>query len=311
MKSMLMKQPFDIVAITESKRSDDHPVSELHHNYKWIGKNRSANGGGGIGFLLNNKTVPITDANLLNSQDDDVERLWIAIRIANTPIAIGITYFPQDNIKACEDSATELHNELIQNVAELETVYDNILLLGDFNGKVSQFKPPGQKSSNGNLVENIQNTTNMINLNVDDKCEGKITWQRGALSSTIDYALCSNKLYEVIRGVKVDEEQSYSIGSDHNFMVIDIEIPAPHSSNRKGMQSEKMLRNGTLRIKPTGRHSRSHHEICLWVGMHNHSQVLMIYGQISKNAYLKQENNRLDTNNTTTKRSSGTRKLLN
>lgn len=222
----------DIVAVAESKRNSDHIVSDLHKDFKWIGKNRSKNRGGGIGFIYKSNNVSVINDDLLNSKDDHFERLWILIKVGAEQIALGVVYFPVDNDTRLRDEATELHNELIQNIGELQS--DKILLLGDFNGKIEQFKDHGKCSSNGILVENIIEVTELQLLNTDRKCSGRITWNRGPLESVIDYAMCSNGMYTIIESMVVDEEKLLSIGSDHNFLAINARIPTILVKSGKG-----------------------------------------------------------------------------
>ena len=82
MKNILVEKPFDIMCITESKCSDDYPMIKIHQDYKWTGKNRSTNGGGGIGFLVNNHTISVIAKNY------DFEWLWISAKMEDTQLAI-------------------------------------------------------------------------------------------------------------------------------------------------------------------------------------------------------------------------------
>ena len=158
-EQVLNENRFDIVAIAESKRDQDHPVSHLHSEYKWIGKNRVHKQGGGIGFLYNSNTVSINNDDLLNSKCDSLERLWIDVNIGNMSVALGVVYFPVDNKADERENAEILHNELLQDIATLETSHNQVLLVGDFNGRISCFKDPGKLSSNGLLIENLSNVT--------------------------------------------------------------------------------------------------------------------------------------------------------
>ena len=121
----------DIIAPTETKRNDNHPVTELHNNYNCIGKNRSNGKVGGIGFMYNSKHVSLNDDNLLNSKSDGLERLWISTKIEKSVVSIGVVYFPVDNVAGLYEDASELQNELLQNIAELQHSFPNTLLIGD------------------------------------------------------------------------------------------------------------------------------------------------------------------------------------
>ena len=186
MKHLLRENNLDIIALSETKRNDDHPVTELAKNYNWIGKNRMNGRDGGIGFVYNSKTVTLADDSLLNSKSDEFEWLWISFKVEKCTMALGIVYFPVDNVASLHDDAVQLHNELLQNIGELQHRYANILLIGDFNGKSTIFRKPGKPSSNGPLIDNLTEATDMVLLNSSEKCTGTITWARGAQQSTID-----------------------------------------------------------------------------------------------------------------------------
>ena len=225
MKEMLDVHKLDMIAICESQRNDDHPVVEMHEDYIWLGKNRKDGMGGGVGFLCNKKSISVNDDNLLESKVDDYERYWISVKVNRLTIAIGVTYFPVDNKSDKFESAQKLQQELVENIADLQNKFDKVILLGDFNGKIAEFRIPGKVSSNGTLLENLAESTDMVILNVDTKCTGETTWQRGPLKSVIDYVLCPQNMYNYIEYLCIDEEQNFSVGSDHNFLILKAHLP--------------------------------------------------------------------------------------
>ena len=235
MKQLLQKHNIDIVAISESKRDDDHPVINIHPDYAWIGKNRSTGKGGGVGFMLNKNSVSVTDGILLNSMDDEFERLWMSIKVLDTTIALGVVYFPVDNLGDRAEDAQRLHYELIQNVGTLENKFDKVLLVGDFNGKIKSCRDPSRPSSNGQLLDHMVDVTELVVLNESSKCSGSITWSRGQQTSTIDYVLCSTPMYDITKSLCIDESQQYSLGSDHNFLLVDVLL----ESRKKPLHDDK------------------------------------------------------------------------
>jgi hypothetical protein len=98
-------------------------------------------------------------------------------------------------------------------------------LYGDFNGKIRAFRDICKQSSNGILLEDLVENTEMIVLNSDKKCTGKITWTRGPQSFVIDYVLCSQNMYATTKSLLTDEGHEYSVGSDHNFLIVKAVIP--------------------------------------------------------------------------------------
>ena len=247
MKCLLDHNALDIIALAETKRNNDHPVIELHNDYQWIGKNRVSGNGGGVGFMINTKKVSVLEDNLLSSQTDEIERLWISVKVNKFNLAVGVVYFPVDNQSTTREAAFELNNELIQNIATLQNEFDNVVLLGDFNGRAMEFRSAGLTSSNGQHVDDLVSATNMILLNATDKCSGSITWSRNAQQSTIDYALCSEQMMEHVLSVLVDEEHLYSLGSDHNVILVKTNIMSINTSKPPATPAIKKwnLKTGT------------------------------------------------------------------
>ena len=239
MQKCLEEKQLHIVGLAETRRNVDHPVTLLHPHYNWIGKDRNNRSGGGIGIMYNTKSVTILDDNLLNSKTDDFERLWVSVKVEKMSMAVGVTYFPVDNVTSTKDNATYLQNELLENIGLLQHKFSNVLLLGDFNGKAAPFRNPEKASSNGNLIDNLVDATDMVLLNATDKCEGKVTWMRGVQQSTIDYAVCSQDLYPNVKSMLVDEGHDYSLGSDHNFLIIDLVTPSNNTANPESVPLSK------------------------------------------------------------------------
>ncbi len=194
MNHLLGESHFDIIALTETRRNENNIVTDLKENYKWIGKDRINGKGGGISFLYTEKYVTVTNDNLLSSSDDSYERLWISTKFGKEHLVIGVTYFPVDNVPSLYNDAEALANELVQNIGTLQSTYDNIVLVGDYNGKAHNFRKNGKKSQNGCLIDNLIETTNLILLNESDKCTGTTTWSFGEKESTIDYFMCSQSI---------------------------------------------------------------------------------------------------------------------
>lgn len=52
--------------------------------------------------------------------------------------------------------------------------------------------------------------------NAEGKCDGAITWRARKQYSSIDYSLMSPGIYERLTTMKVDEDGTGNVGSDHN-----------------------------------------------------------------------------------------------
>ncbi|XP_072039457.1 uncharacterized protein [Amphiura filiformis] len=200
------------------------------NGYKWVGKNRSCKGGGGIGFLVSDQ-VNIVDDNLCNSQSDEYERLWLKIDIDKvTALHVAVAYFPVQGTNT--ELVNDLYNQLLADIIQIENsncgVDPHILLMGDFNGRIGDVIYGGDpvRNSNGELLLEFVDNAHLEILNCNRKCKGKITWFRHPYSSTIDYFLSSNITEKYIVDMLVDEERHLNIGSDHNMLITNIKFNA-------------------------------------------------------------------------------------
>lgn len=235
--NLLEKEKFTLYCMTETFHRDDGCAPNIHPHYQWVGKARSEGykkSGGGLGFLIHSN-VDICDDNVLNSKQDNFERLWVSVKMHSNqkPLMVCLAYFPNDGIDS--ENSANLNAELIDNVASLKAGGHECLILGDFNGVLPVFRAPRKRSPNGDLLSYLIEITNLNVLNCHESCSGRYTWQRGNLKSVIDYALATDGIFNEIESVTIDELALYDVGSDHNAVVIqgqagmsaDIQKPLP------------------------------------------------------------------------------------
>ena len=115
-----------------------------------------------------------------------------------------------------------------------------VLLVGDFNGKVTPFEDPSKQTSNGKVIENILDVTELVLLNTDKECTYKTTLSRGLLNSVI--VMCFEEIWDSVDTMTIDEEKLYSIGSDHNFIAINRIIPTSIDQAQKNDNSEQIVK---------------------------------------------------------------------
>ena len=193
--------------------------------FQWVGKNRQKKGGGGVGFLVSD-IFDITDDNLLNSNDDDYERLWIKVRFGENMFTnLAVAYFPVEGTNT--DLTDELYNQLLAEVIQIEESTEgneHVLIMGDFNGRIGDRIPYGDPVCNVNGMKFLDfcNDVNMSIFNCSRKCQGKITWFRNNLSSTIDYIIGNDKTENCLNSMMVDEDRNLNLGSDHNMIILNM-----------------------------------------------------------------------------------------
>ena len=115
--------------------------------------------------------------------------------------------------------ATNDRNRNIVIIREIEEMLkkwekQKIIILGDFNGHTG-FLGPQKPNENGQKIINLLENNNLTLLNIDNKCKGEITWTNGIYSSTIDYVLCNENMYESFNCMYIDEQKKITNISDH------------------------------------------------------------------------------------------------
>ena len=81
------------------------------------------------------------------------------------------------------------------------------MLLGDYNGKMSEFRKQSKESSTRKLLEDIIETTKMKVINTSERCTGKFTWFDKSWSSVINYALVTEDHYAKLKSMVMDKDR--------------------------------------------------------------------------------------------------------
>ncbi|KAH7981577.1 hypothetical protein HPB49_025597 [Dermacentor silvarum] len=93
-----------------------------------------------------------------------------------------------------------------------------VMLLGDFNAHTQELD--GYTDHNGTLVQSLSDELCLCIVNLRGDCVGAVTWCARGSRTCIDYALVSQGLNSSLRSVHIDEDERYSIGSNHNRITL-------------------------------------------------------------------------------------------
>ena len=167
--------------------------------YTFYGRPRGNQPGGGVGILVrndirNNVAPHINDRNL--------EIMWVSIRRKNfPPLFIGTYYGKQES----RTSKEEIEKEMTSLTQEIEETKSNgvILLAMDANAKIGLLGE--NESRNGKLMKKVFEETELLIMNEDNKCEGKITRKNTSNEneiSAIDFVLTTKDGKESIQKIK-------------------------------------------------------------------------------------------------------------
>lgn len=143
------------------------------------------------------------------------EHVWLAGDLMGRKTAVGVVYM------WCGQADRQQNETLWQCLGEdikcLQAEHQ-VLLLGDFNGHLEDLG--GVTDRNGQELLATMDRHHLVLANLQDKCEGRVTWSSGNRSSAIDFAIMSPGLYEKLTRMVIDEAGTQSLGSDHNRLLL-------------------------------------------------------------------------------------------
>lgn len=155
---------------------------------------------------------------------------------------IAVAYFPVEGTDI--DITDELYGQLLSEVIRIENQEDDpqILIMADMNARIGREINYGDPvlNSNGERLLNFRNDSNLEILNCSKMCSGKFTWFRNNLQSTIDYMLCSNNLVSQVCEFIVDDDRKYGLGSDHNVLLLKLNVKNKESKNIQNKGRKKI-----------------------------------------------------------------------
>ncbi|XP_077985394.1 uncharacterized protein LOC144440039 [Glandiceps talaboti] len=94
--------------------------------------------------------------------------------------------------------------------------------MGDFNGKIGENIPNGDKvkNDNGKMLIEFCEDSDLTIVNTLPCAKGTFTWFRNHQQSVIDYFLISDKVTNNLQKFIVDDDMEYHLGSDHNVLLL-------------------------------------------------------------------------------------------
>ena len=116
------------------------------------------------------------------------------------------------------------------------------MIIGDFNAKIRKIIKGNNPETNksGKYLTKIARRHEIKIINSTEKCEEKwtkINTQNEKEKAIIDYILCSDKLYDCTKKMKIDEEKQYRFTkyiynqqsvkikeTDHNTITIEFDL---------------------------------------------------------------------------------------
>merc|ERR1711874_796474 len=111
----------------------------------------------------------------------------------------------------------------IEKLLEVE-VDTSLIVLADFNGRLSKLEPTIKSEANGNMIDKWTLNYDIHHLNTLDSCQGTYTFQSLNGKSAIDHVLTNKTLLNKHVGMIIDEEKAMLNISDHNLVRVWFQI---------------------------------------------------------------------------------------
>lgn len=187
----------------------------------WEGINRGKGEkkGGGIGCIRKENT----EGEIMKRCK---EHMWCKIKTTKGEILIGMVYLATGNNTETENwnkGIVEcMQKDVLELIKEVGGKSLPMVIGGDFNAHIVELG--GNEDRNGEMLKQLCERNDLSIGNLLPSCEGKTTWQRGTLSSTIDYILMNEEAKKLVKKIEIDEEGAWSGGSDHNRIVITLMV---------------------------------------------------------------------------------------
>ena len=147
--------------------------------------------------------------------------LELRVKIKNEDMNIAVVYMGTGRERRVLEQNKAMMNHLAKKIEEAERNNERYIITGDFNGHLG-FVGYQEENENGRAVNSFMEETGLILLNLDDKCKGVYTWQRGDSRSVIDLVMINDKGYETFKGMSIDENREEIDISDHCLITMEI-----------------------------------------------------------------------------------------
>ena len=172
----LIQSENDVVVLVETQLKHDRiDVSENICKYDSM-RDIEEKRGGGIMILYRNSQ----NLQMEKKESTCRDMLTIKMSIYNKDFLLIIVYF-----SVIQKETEETNEKIKREVEKLFEGEEEVIIVGDFNGHINGLGYQKQ-DRNGDMILEWINNNNMVLLNLDDKCEGNITWQRNEQKSVID-----------------------------------------------------------------------------------------------------------------------------
>ena len=111
-----------------------------------------------------------------------------------------MVYLGTGNERGVAEKNWEKLEQLMVGIDEANERGEIYMMVGDFNGHLGYLGYQGE-NENGKIINRFIEESGMILMNIDNKCRGTYTWERGESRSAIDLVLTNERGYANVEEV--------------------------------------------------------------------------------------------------------------
>ena len=170
--------------------------------------------------------------NLKKMTNNNTDLLHVTMQRGSIKLHIILVYFSVVTKPEDKEFNKKMKSEIEKMIEARNENEEPLIVMGDFNGHIGLIGMQ-KENDNGKMVLEWMNDHNMALLNLDDKCKGQYTWQRGEQRSAIDFVMVNGKGYQWVMEMEIDEDKDVFDLSDHNLITLKLQLPANRSKDLK------------------------------------------------------------------------------
>ena len=225
LEAIVQTQKTKIALITETHLKNNETINIK--GYKWLGRNRTKQNGGGVGILINNELAGSTTQSDEVEGSTNTETLWIEVKTRPKPLHIGVFYGPQEGNP--KENTETIYTALETQVNQLKQTGE-VIIAGDFNAKLKHEDINQDETRNGKLLQKMitNQELTVLNMKPDHGIWTRVNRKNQLERSVIDYIITTESCKKYVTNIIVDEEGALrpkgKNESDHNTITAKIKV---------------------------------------------------------------------------------------
>ena len=152
------------------------------------------------------------EVNMKSTRIKDI--LHTEMTVENLEFDIVVVYWRTGNEVEVREYNEKISQEMGEIVERVEARERKIIIVRDFNSHLGYIGYQ-EENGNGRIMNRFLNKYDHILMNIDDRCKGVYTWERGEMKSVIDCVVVNREMYDRVEEVVVDKERKETEISYH------------------------------------------------------------------------------------------------